>query len=108
MLISCLAHDVAAALRLVAVCMRRTEMRSALRVVAFSLGLFASGVSRIDAQTFISGSDGSDGPYMPSGQQGTVVIFDPSQFGGSRVASNVFNFTSIVIPQGVTVKLSGN
>jgi hypothetical protein len=59
------------------------------------------------AQTFSSNSDGSDGAYDLTGQTG-VVNFDPKQFHGSGVANNVFNFTTITIPAGVAVKLSGN
>jgi len=36
------------------------------------------------------------------------VLFDPSQFHGSQVSANIFNFTTITIPAGVTVRLSGN
>jgi hypothetical protein len=60
------------------------------------------------AQSFSSGSDGTDGPYAPTGAPGAVIIFDPTQFHGSQVAANIFNFTTITIPVGVTVKLSGN
>ena len=48
------------------------------------------------------------GPYTPSGAPGTVIVFDPTQFHGSQVGANIFNFTTITIPVGVTVKLSGN
>jgi hypothetical protein len=61
-----------------------------------------------NAQTFSSGSDGSDGAYAPTGSSGTVILFDPSQFHGTQVAANIFNFTTITIPTGVTVKFSGN
>jgi hypothetical protein len=61
------------------------------------------------AQTFTSGSDGSDGAYDLTGTApDTIVKFDPSQFHGSGVANNVFNFTTITIPSGVTVKLAGD
>jgi hypothetical protein len=60
------------------------------------------------AQTFSSGSDGSDGAYAPTGTSGTVIVFDPTQFHGTQVAANIFNFTTITIPTGVTVRLSGN
>lgn len=59
-------------------------------------------------QSFSSGSDGSDGAYNPTGPSGTVIVFDPTQFHGSQVGANIFNFTTITIPAGVTVKLSGN
>jgi hypothetical protein len=62
----------------------------------------------LHAQTFSSGSDGSDGAYAPTGTTGTIIVFDPTQFHGTQVAANIFNFTTITIPTGVTVKLSGN
>src|SRR5713226_1346366 len=77
-------------------------------VPAFLALTLAVGAPRIEAQTFSSGSDGSDGPLAPSGPPGTVVLFDPTQFHGTQVGANIFNFTTITIPQGVTVKLSGN
>lgn len=68
----------------------------------------ALAVAQVQAQSFSSGSDGSDGAYAPTGATGTVIVFDPAQFHGSQVAANIFNFTTITIPAGVTVKLSGN
>lgn len=65
-------------------------------------------VPAAQAQGFSSGSDGSDGAYAPSGPPGTVITFDPIQFHGSQVAANIYNFTTITVPQGVTVKFSGN
>ena len=81
------------------------------RLGRFAATLFMINVAAsapIEAQTFSSGSDGSDGIYAPSGSAGTVVIFDPSQFRGSQVAANIFNFTTVTIPVGVTVRLSSN
>jgi hypothetical protein len=66
------------------------------------------GPARTEAQTFSSASDGSDGAYAPSGPAGTVVMFDPAQFSGTHVAANIFNFTTITIPVGITVKMTGN
>src|SRR5713226_7677448 len=77
-------------------------------VPAFLALTLAVGAPRIEAQTFSSGSDGSDGPLAPSGPPGTVVLFDPTQFHGTHVSANIFNFTTITIPQGITVRLSGN
>ncbi len=51
---------------------------------------------------FISGSDGSDGAYAPS----TSGPFIPGNFHGTGVANNVFNFTTITIPAGVTITLT--
>jgi len=70
--------------------------------------LALSGSPILWSQTFSSGSDGSDGAYAPSGPPGTVIVFDPSQFSGSHVSACVFNFTTITIPEGITVRLSGN
>src|SRR3954462_8619642 len=60
------------------------------------------------AQTFNSGPDGTDGALTISGSPGTVVMFDPIQYHGSQVAANIFNFTTISIAQGVTLKLSAD
>lgn len=73
--------------------------------VILALGAFSAWAQ---SQTFSSGSDGSDGAYNPTGPAGTVIVFDPTQFHGSQVGANIFNFTTITIPAGVTVKLSGN
>src|SRR6266702_2822337 len=77
--------------------------------IAMLLGFgLASSPLRVGAQTFSSGSDGSDLEFAPSGPPGTVVVFDPSRFSGTQVSANIFNFTTITIPAGVTVRLSGN
>jgi hypothetical protein len=70
--------------------------------------LLAFVVMPAHAQSFSSGSDGSDGAYAPTGAPGTIIVFDPAQFHGTQVAANIFNFTTITIPGGVTVQLSGN
>ena len=54
--------------------------------------------------SFSSGSDGSDGAYAPN----LSGNFTPSQFTGSGVANNVFNFTTVTIPKGVTITLTAN
>lgn len=64
----------------------------------------------VEAQnpTFSSGSDGSDGALDLTGtKSGTTVLFDPSAFKGDQHQLNIFNFTTITIPTGVTLKLSG-
>jgi hypothetical protein len=70
--------------------------------------ILALGALPARAQSFSSGSDGSDGAYNPTGPAGTVIVFDATQFHGSQVGANIFNFTTITIPAGITVKLSGN
>jgi hypothetical protein len=63
----------------------------------------------VRGQTFTSGSDGSDGAYDLTGTTpGTIILFNPTQFHGTGVANNVFNFTTITIPSGITVRLSGS
>src|SRR5437870_5455753 len=84
--------------------MSRKHLR---RVSAFVLPLpallicFASGGY---AQTFSSGSTGADGPLNLT-TPGTV-LFDPVALGLHPVVENVFNFTTINIGAGVTVKLT--
>jgi hypothetical protein len=73
--------------------------------VTMVLALLA-GSSRIAAQSFNSGSDGSDGAFVASGPAGTIIVFDPSQFHGTQVSANIFNFTTITIQAGVTVRMS--
>jgi hypothetical protein len=59
---------------------------------------------------FTSGSSGSDGALSfpaPAAGQTTTVIFNPASFSPPLDPShnNIFNFTTITIPAGVTVKL---
>ncbi len=60
-------------------------------------------------QTFSSGSTGSDGALsFPTAQPGQTIIFDPTTFNPplNPAHDNIFNFTTITIPTGVTIKLS--
>lgn len=52
---------------------------------------------------FTSTSTGSDGAYAPTGT-GTI-FFDPAALGLDPSGDNIFNFTTITIPAGLTVKL---
>src|SRR5262249_55897088 len=90
------------------VCSQSSRKKMTLSMLCLAAVLaFAAPVRA--APTFTSGSDGSDGAYDLTGTTpGTVVKFDPTQFHGSGVANNVFNFTTITIPSGVTVKLAGD
>jgi hypothetical protein len=72
------------------------------------LSIVGIGTARVAGQTFNSGSDGSDGTFFAVGPPGTVINFDPSQFTGTQVSANIFQFTTITIAAGVTVRLSGN
>jgi hypothetical protein len=67
--------------------------------------LCASGVAR--AQAFSSGSNGSDGALDLTGTpSGTTVEFDPVALGKDPEKDNIFHFTTITIPAGVTLKLT--
>jgi hypothetical protein len=73
------------------------------------LGFIASAQAQ-QSQTFSSGSTGADGALDYSNlPAGTVVLFDPTKFNPPIDPSgdNIFNFTTINIPTGVTVGLSG-
>ena len=59
-------------------------------LVVFSLTGYAQG-------TFVSGSTGADGPFNPTESQ-TLILPE----------SGVFNFTTINIPSGVTIRFSRN
>src|SRR5580765_6983576 len=50
---------------------------------------------------FSSGSNGSDGAYSPT----VSGDFDPVALGLNPAGDNVFKFTTINIPAGVTIKL---
>src|ERR1700722_1286865 len=59
---------------------------------------------------FVSGSTGSDGALSfqaPPPGQTTTVIFNPTSFTPplDPAHDNIFNFTTITIPAGVTVQL---
>jgi len=63
-----------------------------------------------DAQTFSSGSTGTDGALDFRGTPaGTVVDFRPDMFAPALdpERDNVYHFTTITIPAGVTVRLTG-
>ncbi len=72
----------------------RTRMRFGVSVV---LGTLALGWSAAFGQTFDSGSTGADGAFAPTAS--TTIALPPS---------GVFNFTTINIPSGVTVKFARN
>ena len=66
-------------------------------IAAFCSAVF---VPVLPAQ-FTSGSTGADGAYSPT----VSGDFDPIALGIDKSGDNVFNFTTINIPQGVTIKL---
>jgi hypothetical protein len=72
--------------------------------------LFAFTLPPAHAQpSFASGSNGSDGALNITGAQGTVITFDPKSFNPplNPAGDNIFNFTTINIDAGVTLRLSG-
>ena len=80
-----------------------------VRIVLLAALAFPGGIYSASAQqcSFTSPSDGSDGDYdLSNTPAGTVVYFNASNFKGTGVANNVFNFGKITIPAGVTVKFT--
>lgn len=79
--------------------MRLTQLLPAILLLAFSLAA---------QPTFNSGSTGADGALNITGPSGTVVIFDPTKFNPplNPSGNNIYNFTTINIAAGVTVKLT--
>lgn len=80
-----------------------------IRTWAWLLGLLGVFVIRGNAQ-FSSGSTGADGALDYSNlPANSTVIFDPAKFNSSLHPPGlyVYNFTSINIPTGITVILSG-
>jgi len=71
-----------------------------IRHILKSLGLLALAAGAW-AQAFSSGSTGSDGAYSPT----VSGDFDPAALGLNPAGDNVFNFTTINIPAGVTIRL---
>jgi len=72
-----------------------------IRLIAIAtIGLVAAvgGTSPARAQTFSSGSTGADGAFNPP--TGTTTLAPP--------ASGVFNFTTVNIPAGATVRITRN
>src|SRR4051794_1389532 len=80
-----------------------------INVVMLFSCLFALGSNSPSfSQTFSSGSTGADGALnltMPG-----VVLFDPKSFIPplNPAGDNIFNFTTINIGTGVTLRLTGN
>ena len=59
--------------------------------------------------SFVSGSTGADGALNITGAPGTVVVFDPKSYNPplNPAGDNIFNFTTINVAAGVTLRLSG-
>src|SRR5439155_16992616 len=77
---------------------RRQAMQNMLILaIGAAAGLLALGGGPAAAQTFNSGSTGADGAFSPT--TSTTVPLP---------ASGVFNFTTVTIPAGVTVRFTKN
>jgi hypothetical protein len=67
--------------------------------------------SRVLSQVYTSsGSTGKDGALsFPNAHPGDTIMFDPASYNPplDPAGDGVFNFTTVNIPTGVTVKLSG-
>jgi hypothetical protein len=73
--------------------------------------VLALALSRPGWAQFSSNSTGSDGALDFSNMPpGTTVVFNPKSYNPplNPVGDNIFNFTTITIPQGVTVRLDGS
>jgi len=75
-----------------------------LRTIPYSLSALALSAALAGAQTFDSGSDGSDGALTFPANAG-VIVFDPVAL-GLDTSDNVFNFTTVTVPTGTAVVLS--
>jgi len=84
-------------------------MKAALCNLLVSALAVMLGGSALVAQTFSSGSNGSDGALNFTGQTGTIV-FDPASFNPPLDPDhdNVYHFTTITIPSGLRVRLSAD
>lgn len=85
--------------------MKHSSRAIALIAVAGSMGLASIAI----AQEFSSGSDGSDGALDFTGAEpGSVIVFDPYNYDPPLDVDQdgVFHFTTITIPENVTVQLS--
>ncbi|HXI44046.1 MAG TPA: hypothetical protein VNH83_28945, partial [Bryobacteraceae bacterium] len=90
----------------------RVKTNSSRRVFAAAILAGALTNPALWGQTFDSKSTGTDGALaFPNAKPGDLILFnpaDPTQFpnGVDPEHDNVYNFTTITIPQGVTVKLT--
>jgi hypothetical protein len=74
--------------------------------ITVAFALIVAG-STAQGQTFNSGSTGADGPLDFTGvPAGTVIDFDPVALGFDPERDNVYHFTTITVPPGVTIRLA--
>ena len=87
----------------------QAEARGSVALTCFSKFVLLAALFAAPAfgqPMFDSGSNGSDGALDLTGQNG-VVIFDPVTSGLDPDGDNVFHFTTITIPPGVTLRMRG-
>jgi hypothetical protein len=88
----------------------RVNSKASLRFIVAVVLASALGTAVASGQTFDSHSTGTDGALsFPNAKSGDTILFDPSTFSPpiDPEHDNIYNFTTITIPAGVTVKLSG-
>jgi hypothetical protein len=73
-------------------------------ILVLSILTLYAGIAQAQPQTFSSGSTGADGALTYAANLGTVY-FPPS--GLAQRANNIYNFTTITIGAGTTVRVSG-
>jgi hypothetical protein len=86
----------------------RIKLLGLIALLFAPLALISSATAH--AQVFISGSTGADGALDFSNlPAGSVLVFDPKKFNPplNPASDNIFNFTTINIPAGITVKIVG-
>lgn len=62
----------------------------------------------IEAGTFVSGSTGADGPFNPPAQVPVNTVVDGNTVTVPLPPDGIFNFTTVDIPAGITVKFQKN
>src|SRR5262245_52194443 len=84
---------------------KRAMWWGARMLAAMALLPFLNGAGLAQTGQFDSGSNGSDGPLNIT----TSMVFDPRNFNPPLDADgdNVYNFTTITIASGVTVRMLG-
>ncbi len=64
-----------------------------------------AGAALGQSQSFSSGSTGADGPLSFTTPSSTPIYFNPSTIPNHHAGDTIFNFTTITIASGVTVRL---
>lgn len=82
----------------------------AFLVLTAIVALVPLAVQAQGTRTFNSGSTGADGALTFNVPPGTTINFDPATFSPPLDAEgdNVYHFTTITVPAGITVRLSGS